>query len=646
MDTQIANRARNQIRAGITKIEPWKVPESRSLMPTGQTRVIQYLRHSVMLQDGAGMTDGQLLERFVRDRDDMAFAALVRRHGPMVWRVCRGVLCGHHDAEDAFQTTFLVLVRRAASVWPREMVGNWLYGVARQTALKARMLAARRKARELQGLETLELFPAPASDRREWQPLLHQELSRLPDKYRVAIVLCDLESKTCKEAARQLGLPEGTVSGRLTRARAMLAKRIARHGPLLPAGALVTLLVPETAPASVPSGLIGLTIRAGGLLAAGNGSGGVVSASVARLIRRVSMTMLMKQTRIAMSFLLALAVVLGGMALSPVGQSAAARPSRSAAFGVLAETEPEAKRPAWRESYALKHEHPITVLSCSAEWTAAGDEGGNLFVWDSATGKNRKLLAKGGKEKGLTSSVDRLQFTPDGAELFAVLGGRTALCRFNLKTGRAPGLASRDPIWVGVSADGEIWLQCYGGGTLLLRPNAWTQDGALKYETIEYKSDIQHVIMSPDSKSLAALTADGELHIHETDSRREVRTVAVGQKARKITAIQFSPDGKRIAVVGDDAMGNVYDAVNGQEVATLKGHRGIIFSLAFSPDGKTLLTGGDDNTARLWNAATGKLLTILEGHTDSVRSVAFHPSGQTLFTGSADKTVKAWSMPH
>src|SRR5579863_10421414 len=114
---------------------------------------IQHLRRAVFLRDGAGMTDGQLLEDYISRRDEAALAALVRRHGPMVWGVCRRVLRNYHDAEDAFQATFLVLVRRAASIASRKLVANWLYGVAHQTALKARATAAKKNMRERQVTE-------------------------------------------------------------------------------------------------------------------------------------------------------------------------------------------------------------------------------------------------------------------------------------------------------------------------------------------------------------------------------------------------------------------------------------------------------------------------------------------------------------
>src|SRR5262245_28203325 len=191
------------------------------------SEVIRHLRRAVLLREGAGLTDGQLLEDFLSRRDEAALAALVRRHGPMVWGVCRRVLPNYHDAEDAFQATFLVLVRKAASIVPRERVANWLYGVAPQTALKARATAARRKGRERQLTGMPEPAVAEPDHWRDLQPLLDEALSRLPDKYRAVIVLCDLEGKSRTETARQLGCPEGTVAGRLARARAMLAKRLA-----------------------------------------------------------------------------------------------------------------------------------------------------------------------------------------------------------------------------------------------------------------------------------------------------------------------------------------------------------------------------------------------------------------------------------
>src|SRR5437764_2768188 len=143
--------------------------------------LLQNLRQSELLREGEQHTDGQLLDSFVRCRDRVALEALVRRHGPMVWGVCRRVLRNHHDAEDAFQATFLVLVRKAASIRARELVANWLYGVAHQTALKARATAAKRKGRERQVTEMPEPAAAEQDLWQDLQPLLDADLSRLPD---------------------------------------------------------------------------------------------------------------------------------------------------------------------------------------------------------------------------------------------------------------------------------------------------------------------------------------------------------------------------------------------------------------------------------------------------------------------------------
>src|SRR5262249_42961899 len=155
------------------------------------------LRRAALLRDGGGMTDGQLLECFLTRRDEAAFAALVRRHGPMVLGVCRRMLHNPHDAEDAFQATFPVLGRKAATIARRELLGNWLYGVAYRTALDARAAAARRRVREKQVSEMPEPEASASEDVwRDLRPLLDEELSRLPDKYRVPVVLCDLEGRT------------------------------------------------------------------------------------------------------------------------------------------------------------------------------------------------------------------------------------------------------------------------------------------------------------------------------------------------------------------------------------------------------------------------------------------------------------------
>jgi RNA polymerase sigma factor (sigma-70 family) len=255
----------------------------RATMGTDKlAKVVEHTRRTVRRQDVMELTDGQLVACFVGRCDEAAFEALVRRHGPMVLDVCRRVAGNLHDAEDAFQATFLVLARKAAVVMPSEAVGNWLYGVAYRTALKARAVAARRRARERPVQDVAQPDAEPPEYRRELQRLLDGELRRLPEKYRLPIVLCDLEGRPRRAVARQLGLPDGTLSNRLASGRHLLARRLARHGFFVAAGAL---LLPAPAPASLSLPLLLGTVRAGSLVAAGAAARAVVSAEVATLMQ-------------------------------------------------------------------------------------------------------------------------------------------------------------------------------------------------------------------------------------------------------------------------------------------------------------------------------------------------------------------------
>jgi RNA polymerase sigma factor (sigma-70 family) len=274
--------------------------------------VLQHLR-GLLRPDGAELTDGQLLECFVSRREPTALEALVRRHGSMVWGVCRRVLGNHHDAEDAFQATFLVLVRKAASIRSGTQVGNWLYGVALQTARKARATRAKRRLRETQVKDMPEPAVPAKNAASDLQAVLDQELSRLPEKYRTVIVLCDLEGNTNKEAARQLRVPQGTVASRLARGRLMLAKRLARHGLRVSGSALAAVLAEEVASASAPSSVLISTIKAVTLVAAGQAEiTGLVSTEVAALTKGVMKIMLLKQMKSVTAVLLTLAILCAG----------------------------------------------------------------------------------------------------------------------------------------------------------------------------------------------------------------------------------------------------------------------------------------------------------------------------------------------
>jgi RNA polymerase sigma factor (sigma-70 family) len=274
-------------------------------VPNGQLApVLQYLRRV----SGAAEDDDDraLLERFARQRDGDAFALLVRRHGPMVLAVCRRVLHNSHDADDAFQAVFLLLLRKAGSLRRPEQLGPWLHGVAQRVALKARALGLRRRARQ----EPLLDPPAPpAADELVWRdlrPVLDDAVRSLPAKYRTPFILCYLQGMTHAEAARRLGCPPGTVATRLSRARAQLRTRLVRRGVTLSVAASAAALAGATE-ASVPPALVA------GLVGAA-ASSGTVPLHVTALTEGVCQAMLMEKLRFVVLGLVA-AVAVGALVM-------------------------------------------------------------------------------------------------------------------------------------------------------------------------------------------------------------------------------------------------------------------------------------------------------------------------------------------
>jgi RNA polymerase sigma factor (sigma-70 family) len=238
----------------------------------------------------------------------------------MVWGVCRRNLANHDDAEDAFQATFLVFLRKSASIRSRELLANWLYRVAYKTAGKARQMAAKRRTRE----EQVEVMPEPPVQPPyedefgpELREQLDQELSRLPDKYRIAIVLCDLQGRSRPEVAQELRLPEGTVGSRLARGRALLAKRLARRGLTLAATSFAAVCSQQAASSAVPVALLTNTIEATSLLAAGHAvAAGLISNQVTPLTEGVLQALAVAKHKTVGVVVVLAALVLGGGAFA------------------------------------------------------------------------------------------------------------------------------------------------------------------------------------------------------------------------------------------------------------------------------------------------------------------------------------------
>jgi RNA polymerase sigma factor (sigma-70 family) len=269
--------------------------------------------HRVAAKDAHGLTDQELLDRFTRYRDEAAFADLVRRHGPMVLGVCRRVLRHEHDAEDAFQAAFLVLVRKAGSLRQRAAVGGWLFRVAYRLALRARAGGARRE----RPTDPADLSLAAAEARGDPLPSLDEEVQRLPEQYRSAAVLCYVEGRTQAEAARLLRTTAEAVNSRLKRARDLLRRRLGRRGLLLSSGAAGVLGHGEAATAAVSPDLVRLTARTAVRFAADPGASGA-SALAVTLARGALRTMMTMRLKLLSLLALTLALLTAGALALPV----------------------------------------------------------------------------------------------------------------------------------------------------------------------------------------------------------------------------------------------------------------------------------------------------------------------------------------
>ena len=302
-------------------------------MASHQSAVMKSLQHLFHHGPVTGLDDGQLLERFVARQDEAAFAALVALHGPLVLGVCSRILRDEHDIEDAFQATFLVLVRRAGSIRDAGRLGPWLHGVARRVAVRARSEAARRQARHrhlIRAVEDVAVRPGHQMELDDLRGIIDEEVARLPARYRDAVVLCDLEGHSYAVAASRLRCPLGTVQSRLARGRARLRSRLIRRG-LVPI-ALESFLIEGTS-AAVPEVLAKATVQAAVALAVGKMAvAGAVSMSAAAHASSVTSSMRMAiMQRIALAFAaLSIAIGVGFVANNAHSEAPAPAPAAGA----------------------------------------------------------------------------------------------------------------------------------------------------------------------------------------------------------------------------------------------------------------------------------------------------------------------------
>jgi RNA polymerase sigma factor (sigma-70 family) len=579
----------------------------------------------------------------------------------MVLGTCRRVLGNAADAEDAFQATFLVLVRKAAGLRARETVGNWLYGVAYRTALEAKRATAKRRAKEVKAMPREEASDVAWDDVRD---VLDQELAGLPERYREVLVLSDLEGKGRKEVARLVGCPEGTVASRLARARSLLAGRLARRGLALSPGPLAVLLSGGAGPAAVPPLLLGSTVRAATLLAGGKTVASVTSTEVAILMERVMKTMLLTRLKIATLLLLVV-----GLAAGTAGSiyhvyadertAVARQPDRPREEPKRGAAPAAGQGPKLRMTLEGHTAEVVGVaLSPDGKVLASGSADKTIKLWDVKTGQNTATLM------GHTDQLCCVALSPDGKTLASGSADETVRL-WDVRTGKNTAiLTGHDDTVRSVvfSPDGKtlasggddysikLWDVKTGKNTVTLEPHTDDGPGVLWI--------ITSVCFSPDGKTLVSASYDG---IRFWDVKTgKVKAHLVSGKPDAVHAVTFSADGKTLAsahfaavVFNRDGTPRtaepgrtirLWDVASGKNTAVFRGHTGLIAAVVFSRDGKTLASAGYDNTIRLWDVRTGKNTATLEGHTGDVFGIAVSRDGRMLASASEDKSIRLWDV--
>jgi RNA polymerase sigma factor (sigma-70 family) len=567
------------------------------------------------------LTDRDLLHLFASLGDEAAFEALVRRHGPMVLRVCRSVLGNTPDAEDTFQAAFLVLARKAGALAWQTSAAGWLQEVAFRLAKKARTTALRRHGHE----EKAPARPGPVSPLdqitlREGQALLDEELARLSARYRLPLVLCYLEGTTQEEAARLCGWSLNTFKRRLQRARELLQARLVRRGLDLGVVLSGTLLAQADAPAALVQG----TAVAAYLFRVGETVGGERAAALAEAALKA---LSLKRLKTVAALVLAVVVLATGVGLG--------------AYRAFSRLAPAPLRP------------PPGPPDADRPPAAARDIQGDPLPQGALArlGTNRLRLA---------GPVESVAFSPDDTRVISA-GGPPDL------TLRAWESATGKELWrqtlpcapwaLAVSHDGR--LIATGGDDRVVR--MWAVDNGHQVRQFRgHEGGVSSLAFTPDGKRILSGGRDGTVRLWDRATGKEQQRLRT--PGYIVRSLALSPDGKVLAAGCQESLPpgrksplgwshpvQMWDLPSGTERPLLRGHRAGVQALAFSPDSRSLASSGADNTFLLWDVALGAVrrgftspfgpswgeMTV----TNYVQGLAFSPDGTTLACGCSDHRI-------
>jgi RNA polymerase sigma factor (sigma-70 family) len=582
----------------------------------------------------------------------------------MVLDVCRGVLGNEADAEDAFQAVFLLLARKADSIRKAASLASWLHGVAYRTALRARADSARRQKHEARAPQRSPTTDPDELTWREVRQAVHEELDRLPERHRAALVLCYLEGKTQDEAAAQLGLAKGTLKGRLERGRALLKSRLVRRG--LGSGAVLVVGVwpAATATACLSPPLLVATVK--------TATASVVAPNVAVLTEGMVKAMFVKKLQIAALLFLAVAASGAGLALVvralPRAKAAEAAEQPLPQKGPKPGTDAGAKFGADKQRpirSLLGHKDRIASVAYSSDgqWIATAAWDGTARLWDARTGKETRRLDVPAPRDYHPPHLSRILFSPNNEFVVVAqqaMPNEAGVVVWERRTGKKVHEFPGGTGGVAVSPDGKL-IACGGFGVIRLYEFA---TGNPRREIHSQQTHICALTFSADGKTLFSTgppptpqREDGIERLTLMPAEIRVWDVATGKERRSVlrglvvgghgndNRLALSPDGRTLAVCS-----SLFETATAEGRAKLIGHTDVVDAVAFSPDGRTLASGSMDGTVRLWDLPSGKEVARFGKELPQfagrgwVLAVAFSPDGRTLVSGGLDKTAHLWDV--
>jgi RNA polymerase sigma factor (sigma-70 family) len=590
--------------------------------------------------------DRELLCRFAAEHDEAAFAEIVRRHAPMLLRVCNRVLHNPHDAEDITQATFLLLAQKAASIRWHASLAGWLFQTGYRLSLNARTAVKRRAHHEAQAKPVLSADPLADLTVRELQRALDEELSRLPEKYRDPIILCCLEGRSRDEAASSLGWSLATVKDRLERGRQRLRSRLARRGVLLSTALISAWLLEGPAqarlsPHAIAKDALALTTGQATLAA-------LLPPHVAALIRGGTTTMLV--CRVTM-LLAGLVLALGIAAAVP--SSPDKTPPTPVQSAEAKQAPAEVSPPQPKALPLIGHKGAVRALAFAPDGKTIATTGADktIRIWDAATGAQKHKMARAWDNEG--RKTDNLEWTavalgvaysPDGKTLATHSTGRYGWLAFwdavkgeeTWSTCRNQDRLREEGGAVAYSPDGKMIVAGFGAGITMVFENRRL---GKELGQIGGPTGRATLAISPDSK-LLAIGGGGSIQLVELPTARVLRA-PFGQRGKNaITAMAFFRGDARI-VAADGGKGlRVLDTATGKEERAFNSGDAVI-ALAASADGRRLATAGVGGAVVLWDSSGKQERRFSAG--GSVNALAFSPDGKRLAAARADGAV-IWDL--